>query len=75
MFGCGQWHNLGKGWRARVDRPAHGGASKPHVHIENGSKKCRWNCFTWENIEWCRSPKGYTKKVRNLADYKKERKI
>ena len=28
----GQWHNLGKGWRARSDAP-HVTGMKPHVHV------------------------------------------
>lgn len=28
----GQWHDLGKGWRARSDKP-HTTGMKPHVHV------------------------------------------
>ena len=35
--GYGEWHDLGKGWKARVDKP-HIGAGKPHVHVEKGKK-------------------------------------
>lgn len=78
LFGYGQWHNLGKGWRARVDKPSHGGASKPHVHVENGNKK------GVENVDGTAShgktlggagvPRDIQRKARNLADYKKGQK-
>ena len=48
-FGYGQWHDLGSGWKARVDKPTHGGDSKPHIHVEKGSIKGA------ENVDGTRS--------------------
>ena len=72
--GYGQWHDLGKGWKARVDRP-HTGAGKPHVHVEKGKVK------GVESVDGSKShgktldsagvPKDIQKKARNLKDYKK----
>lgn len=72
--GYGQWHNLGQGWRARVDR-AHAGAGKPHVHVEKGSVK------GVESVDGTKShgktldnagvPKKVRDKARALSDYKK----
>lgn len=72
--GYGQWHDLGKGWKARVDKP-HTGAGKPHVHVEKGKVK------GVESVDGSKShgktlgsagvPKDIQKKARNLKDYKK----
>ena len=76
-FGYGQWHNLGSGWRARVDRPT-SSDTKPHVHVENGKIKAV------ENVDGTNShgsnmtkkgvPKSVQKKVKSLNDYKKAQK-
>jgi hypothetical protein len=39
LRGYGQWHDLGKGWKVRVDRPHASSDMKPHVHVNNGSKE------------------------------------
>lgn len=77
--GYGQWHDMGKGWRARVDRPTSGaGQAKPHVHVEKGSVK------GVESVDGTPShgktlgqagvPNDIQKKVRQLNDYKKGKK-
>lgn len=77
-FGYGQWHNLGKGWKARVDKPTHGGASKPHVHVEKGDKKGVENVdgtkSHGKNLNSAGVPKDIQNKARGLADYKKGKK-
>lgn len=77
-FGYGQWHDLGKGWKARVDKPTHGGASKPHVHVEKGDKKGVENVdgtkSHGKNLNSAGVPNDIQKKARGLADYKKGQK-
>lgn len=75
--GYGQWHSLGKGRRARVDRPG-SKDSKPHVHVEKGGTKATENVDGTNshgtNMDKKKVPKDIQKKVKNLKDYKKAQK-
>lgn len=76
-FGYGTKHDLGKGWKARVDKPSAGDA-KPHIHVYNGKVD------GVENVDGTKShgktlgssgiPKGIQNKAKGLADYKKAQK-
>lgn len=72
--GYGQWHDLGGGWKARVDRPAAGDA-KPHVHVEGHGKSGAENVdgtnSHGSNLDKAGIPKGVQKKAKALKDYKK----
>ncbi|MDR1773754.1 MAG: hypothetical protein LBR30_02640 [Clostridioides sp.] len=76
--GFGQEHNLGGGWRARVDRPRHGaGQAKPHVHVYKGNVNGVENCDGTEShghgksLEEVGVPRKVRDKARSLPDYKK----
>lgn len=76
--GYGQWHDLGKGYKVRVDRPHGSNDTKPHVHVKKGNKDVT------ENVDGSNShgtnmtrggvPKDIQKKVKGLNDYKKAQK-
>ncbi|MGG4470098.1 hypothetical protein ABER68_18820 [Paenibacillus alvei] len=73
--GYGQTHNLGGGWRARVDKP-HTGEGLPHVHVENnkGVKGAESVLGTKSHKKTMSSsgiPNSVQKKVKGLKDYKK----
>lgn len=72
--GYGEWHDLGKGWKARVDKP-HTGAGKPHVYVEKGKVKgvesVDGSKYHGKTFRSAGVPKDVQKKTRNLKDYKK----
>jgi hypothetical protein len=74
--GYGQTHDLGQGWKARVDKPKAGAKEqKPHVHVYKGKVE------GIENVDGTKShgktlnevgvPKSIQKKAKALKDYKK----
>lgn len=76
--GYSQWHDLGAGWRARVDKPTSGkNQSKPHIHVEKENGSIRGV----ESVDGTKShgktlneagvPKSVQKKAKALKDYKK----
>ena len=70
----GRKHDLGQGWKWRLDKP-HPGAGKPHVHVKGGGKEYA------EGVDGSPShggnldgvPRWVRDKVRNDPDVQKER--
>ncbi len=71
----GQWHDLGDGWKIRLDQPAPGDGNKWHVHVQNknGSQKATENVdgskHDGDNLD--KLPKKVRDKARSSKDYKK----
>lgn len=72
--GYGQVHELGQGWKARVDRPG-AGEGKPHIHVYKGKVEGIENvdgtASHGKNLDSAGVPKSIQKKAKDLKDYKK----
>ena len=70
-----QWHDLGSGWKIRLDSPHNATNNKWHVHVENnnGSVKATENVdgtnHDGGNLD--KLKKKVREKARNSKDYKK----
>ncbi|HFI0633429.1 TPA: hypothetical protein ACGO4G_002036 [Streptococcus suis] len=74
-FRYGQTHNLGKGWRYRVDKPSPGGKPHAHVYDSNGNEwveNCDGTPSHGKTLDGV--PKKIRDKVRNSPDYQKGKK-
>lgn len=72
---AGQWHDLGDGWKIRLDSPSAGDGNKWHVHVQNknGSQKGSENVdgSNHDGGNLNNLPKKVRDKARSSKDYKK----
>jgi hypothetical protein len=74
----GLWHDLGGGWKFRVDRPHTGpDTSKYHVHVNNGNDEVGSECVDGsashgDNMN--NVPKSIKEKIKSHPEYAKGQK-